>query len=159
MKFTRRATVPAGREPLWRLLMDIPRTAVYLPGVESIEQVDSDVYRGTLMVRLGPFALRLKGLIIQEEKDQDAWRAAYRAQAADRRFAGAMSGTSIMILRQTAAGTTDVTLDIHIDVLGRIGELGRPIIRRKVDHLLSRFFRNIGNEFLDRGTPSPRERR
>ena len=40
------------------------------------------------MVRLGPFPLRLKGLIIQEEKDRDAWRAAYRAQAADRRIAG-----------------------------------------------------------------------
>ena len=139
--------------------MDIPRTALFLPGVESIEAVSRDVYRGSLVVRIGPFALRLNGLIIQEEKDRDSWRAVYRAEAADRRFAGAVSGTSVMTLTRTAAGETDVTLNIHIDFFGGIGEIGRPIVRRNVDRLLSRFFRNVRSEFVHSGTRSRRAMR
>ena len=70
--------------------MDIPRVATCLPGVEGVEQVDGDTYQGTLKVRVGPISLSLQGKIILEEKNHDDWRAELRAEAEDRRVAGAM---------------------------------------------------------------------
>ena len=117
-----------------------------LPGVESIEQVARNVYRGTLLLRLGPFPLRLQGRIIQEEQNRDEWRLAWRAEAEDRRIASALHGTASMRLMERNARATEATLEIDISILGRIGELGQPIVRRKVDQLLTRFFRNVGRK-------------
>lgn len=146
MKFSQSATVPAGREPLWQLLMDIPRVATCLPGVQDVEQVDSETYQGTLKVRVGPISLSLQGKIVLEEKDQEAWRAALRAEAEDRRVAGAMRGKSTMELKELSAGETELTVETDVNILGKIGEFGQPIIRKKADQMLNTFIDNIKKE-------------
>ena len=146
MKFSQSATVPAGREPLWQLLMDIPRVATCLPGVQDVEQVDGETYQGTLKVRVGPISLSLQGKIVLEEKDQDAWRAALRAEAEDRRVAGAMRGKSTMELKELSAAETELTVETDVNILGKIGEFGQPIIRKKADQMLNTFIDNIKKE-------------
>ena len=146
VKFSQSATVPAGREPLWQLLMDIPRVATCLPGVQDVEQVDGETYQGTLKVRVGPIALSLQGKIVLEEKDQDAWRAALRAEAEDRRVAGAMRGKSTMELKELSAEETELTVETDVNILGKIGEFGQPIIRKKADQMLNTFIDNIKKE-------------
>ncbi len=146
MKFSQSATVPAGREPLWQLLMDIPRVATCLPGVEGVEQLDGETYQGTLKVRVGPIALSLQGKIVLEEKDQEAWRAALRAEAEDRRVAGAMRGKSTMELKELSAEETELTVETDVNILGKIGEFGQPIIRKKADQMLNTFINNIKKE-------------
>ncbi len=146
MKFSQSVTVPAGREPLWQLLMDIPRVATCLPGVEGVEQLDDETYQGTLKVRVGPISLSLQGRIVLEEKNQDAWRAALRAEAEDRRVAGAMRGKSTMELKELSARETELTVATDVNILGKIGEFGQPIIRKKADQMLNRFIDNIKKE-------------
>lgn len=146
MKFSQTATVPAGREPLWQLLMDIPRVAACLPGVEGVEQIDGETYQGTLKVRVGPIALSLQGKIVLEEKDEVACRAALRAEAEDRRVAGAMRGKSTMELKELSAEETELTVETDVNILGKIGEFGQPIIRKKADKMLVTFIDNIKKE-------------
>ena len=69
MKFSQRAVIPSAREPLWEFLMDVPKVAQSLPGVESVSKIDDTTYQGTLKVRVGPIALNLQGKIILEEQD------------------------------------------------------------------------------------------
>ena len=111
-----------------------------------MEQVDGDTYQGTLKVRVGPIALSLQGRIVLEEKDQDAWRAALRAEAEDRRVAGAMRGKSTMSLKELSAGETELTVETDVNILGKIGEFGQPIIRKKADQMLNVFIDNIKKE-------------
>ena len=84
MKFSQRAVIPVAREPLWEFLMDVPKVAKSLPGVETVSQLDDTTYQGTLKVRVGPISLNLQGKIIVEERDRGRWRAALRAEASDR---------------------------------------------------------------------------
>ncbi|MBI3303754.1 MAG: FAD binding domain-containing protein, partial [Deltaproteobacteria bacterium] len=63
MKFSQRAVIPAAREPLWDFLMDVPKVAKSLPGVETVSQLDDTTYQGTLKVRVGPISLNLQGKI------------------------------------------------------------------------------------------------
>jgi carbon monoxide dehydrogenase subunit G len=143
VKFTQNAQIPVAREPLWNFLMDVPRVAQCLPGVESVSQLDETTYEGGLKVRVGPIALNLKGKIFLEEKDKQNWRAALRAEAKDRMAAGAVNGKTRMVLKEIAADQTELLVETDVNILGKIGEFGQPIIRKKADSMLKEFVENI----------------
>lgn len=143
MKFNQRAVIPVGRELLWDFLMDVPKVAQSLPGVESVSQLDETTYQGTLKVRVGPISLNLQGKIILEERDRARWRAALRAEANDRRVAGAVKGKTIMELKEISPKETELLVETDVNILGKIGEFGQPIIRKKADQMLQQFIENI----------------
>lgn len=143
MKFSQRATIPVAREPLWQFLMDVPKVAQSLPGVESVSQIDDTTYQGTLKVRVGPISLNLQGKIILEERDRERWRAALRAEANDRMAAGAVKGKTTMELKEISAKETELVVETDVNILGKIGEFGQPIIRKKADQMLGQFVENI----------------
>lgn len=146
MKFNQSATLPVGPEALWQLLMDIPRVSSCLPGVESVEKMEDDTYQGTLKVRVGPISLSLQGKIILEEQNEQEMRAALRAEAADRRAAGAVRGKSTMQLKKLGPNETELQVETDVNILGKIGEFGQPIIRKKADQMLKQFIENIKKE-------------
>jgi carbon monoxide dehydrogenase subunit G len=143
VKFTQNAQIPVAREPLWNFLMDVPKVAQSLPGVESVTQIDDITYEGALKVRVGPIALNLKGKIFLEEKDKQNWRAALRAEAKDRMAAGAVNGKTTMVLKEIAPDQTELLVETDVNILGKIGEFGQPIIRKKADSMLKEFVENI----------------
>lgn len=143
MKFQQKATIPVGREPLWEFLMDVPKVAKSLPGVESVKQLDETTYEGTLKVRVGPIGLNLTGKIILEQRDKQNWKAALRAEAADRMAAGAVRGKTSMQLRELGPNQTELEVETDVNILGKIGEFGQPIIRKKADQMLKEFVENI----------------
>ncbi len=143
MKFTQNAHIPVAREPLWDFLMDVPRVAESLPGVESVSKIDDKTYEGTLRVRVGPISLNLQGKIIVEEQDKQNWRAALRAEANDRRAAGAVKAKTGMSLKELSANETELLVETDVNILGKIGEFGQPIIRKKADAMLNEFIENI----------------
>ena len=143
MKFSQRAVIPAAREPLWDFLMDVPKVAQSLPGVESVSKIDDTTYQGTLKVRVGPIALNLQGKIILEEQDKEKWRATLRAEAKDRMAAGAVNGKTSMELKEIGPKETELVVETDVSILGKIGEFGQPIIRKKADQMLQQFVENI----------------
>ncbi len=143
MKFSQRAVIPVAREPLWDFLMDVPKVAKSLPGVETISQIDDTTYQGTLKVRVGPISLNLQGKIIMEQRDRGSWRAALKAEASDRMVAGAVKGKTTMELKEVGPKETELLVETDVNILGKIGEFGQPIIRRKADQMLKEFVENI----------------
>lgn len=143
MKFNQRAVIPVAREPLWQFLMDVPKVAESLPGVESVTQIDATTYQGALKVRVGPISLNLTGKIILEEQDKEHWRAALRAEANDRMAAGAVKGKTTMELKEVSPNETELMVETDVNILGKIGEFGQPIIRKKADQMLQQFVENI----------------
>ncbi len=143
MKFSQSAQIPVAREPLWEFLMDVPKVAQSLPGVESVSKIDDTTYDGALKVRVGPIALNLLGKIIVEERDKENWRATLRAEANDRRAAGAVKGKTTMMLKALDSNQTELVVETDVNILGKIGEFGQPIIRKKADSMLKEFVENI----------------
>ena len=123
--------------------MDVPKVAQCLPGVESVSKLDDTTYEGALKVRVGPIALNLAGKIIVEEQDKSNWRAALRAEANDRRAAGAVKGKTAMTLKDLSPDETELLVETDVNILGKIGEFGQPIIRKKADAMLKEFVENI----------------
>src|SRR2546429_7513128 len=88
MNFEHRCTLPVARAVLWQFLMDVPQLATCVPGVEGVTASGDDQYAGRLRVKVGPIHLTLQGVVTIQERDQQQWRAAARAEAEDRRGGG-----------------------------------------------------------------------
>jgi len=140
--FTQECTIPVERARLWDLLMDVPTVGRCVPGVETIEAVDASAYKGGLKVQVGPIRLSLEGTITVEEADREAWRARMRAEAHDRRLGGGIRARLSLTLAPAEVGTR-VRIDTDLAVLGKIGEFGQPVIKKKADALLEEFARNL----------------
>jgi uncharacterized protein len=134
--------IPVARERLWAFLMDVPMVGRCVPGVERIDAVDGSADRGGLKIQVGPIRLSLEGTITVEEVNREAWRARLRAEANDRRLGGGIRAPLSLTLAPAEAGTR-VRIDTDLAVLGRIGEFGQPVIRKKADTLLEEFARNL----------------
>jgi carbon monoxide dehydrogenase subunit G len=143
MTFTQECVVPVAPERLWEFLMDVPAVGRCVPGVESIEAVDGSAYRGGLKVQVGPIRLALQGTITVEAQDRDAWQARMRAEANDRRIGGGIRARMSLTLAPADAGTR-LRIETDLAMLGKIGEFGQPVIRKKADALLGEFVRNLG---------------
>lgn len=122
--------------------MDLPRVSRCIPGVERIEPVNDSAYRGMLKVQVGPIRLTLEGMITVEERDRDAWQASLRAEATDRGAGGGIRARMSMRL-SPAEGGTEITVETDLSVLGKIGEFGQPIIKKKADGLIQEFAANL----------------
>ena len=142
MTFTQECVIPVERERLWDFLMDVPKVGRCVPGVEAIEAIDGNAYKGGLKVQVGPIRLSLQGTITVEEADGNTGRARMRAEANDRRLGGGIRARLSLTLSPADVGTR-VTIDTDLAVLGKIGEFGQPIIKKKADALLEEFARNL----------------
>ena len=140
--FTQECVVPVERERLWDFLMEVPKVASCVPGVESVEAVDASAYKGSLRVQVGPIRLSLDGTVAVEERDPTAWQARMRADANDRRLGGGIRARMSLTLTPADQGTR-LHIETDLAVLGKIGEFGQPVIRKKADGLLEDFARNL----------------
>jgi hypothetical protein len=149
MILTQTCAITADVDRLWDLLMEIPQVAQCIPGVESVEPVDADSYRGTLKIQVGPIRLSLNGTIVVEERDRGARRASMRAEASDKRVGGGVRARMTMTL---IPGERDTTLSVSTDVaiLGKLGEFGQPIIKKKADAMMQEFAGNLGKKLAER---------
>ena len=142
MKFEQTATIAAPIDKVWAFLMDVPAVAKCAPGVQSVEPIGDDKYRGTINVSVGPIKLALAGDVAITEKDDAARKASMRADAADKRAGGAVKAIMNMALSETDGGT-ELKMDTDAQVMGRIGEFGQPIIRKKADQMMGQFVENL----------------
>ena len=146
MNLTQTCTIPVSREKLWDFLMDVPAVSRCLPGVEAVEPLGGGTYQGTVKVQVGPIRLTLQGKITIEEQDRSVWWALLKAEATDRKLGGGIRARVGMTLtpRELSDGTaTHLTVETDLTMLGKIGEFGQPIIKKKADALMSEFAANV----------------
>ena len=136
MKLEHRVTVDAPRATVWAVLMDLPVAARCVPGTRDVAAAGDGV-RGTLDVRVGPVKLALAGTVAVESRDEGAGTARLRADAEDQRLGGAVR--AFVDLAVTGDSPTELRLVSDIAILGRIGELGQPLIARQADKVLAGF--------------------
>jgi carbon monoxide dehydrogenase subunit G len=143
MQFENSATVGGRREDLWDFLMDIPRVAACIPGVEDVSEIDPDQYRGTLGLRVGPIKIRFEGRINVTERDRENWRAIMEAEGTDKGASGKVKATITLRLNQIAPDQTEILMGTQASILGRLGEFGQPVMRKKADELMKEFAKRL----------------
>lgn len=146
MILDQKVTVPAPPDRVWDFVMDVPAVAGCVPGVESVEKVTDDEYIGALKVRVGPIGVRLEGKVTVVERNADERRAQMKVEAVDRRIKGAVNAKSTMQLEALDDGTTALSVHTDASVLGKLGEFGQAIMRRKADQIMKDFANNMASK-------------
>ena len=143
MELEIRSIVPASRDATWALVMDIPKAASCIPGIKQVTPDGEGRYNATLDAKVGPMGMNLSGTITVLFQDSDAGEARFLVEANDRRVGGGVK--TDMTMRVTAQSPNETELEIVSDTtfMGRLGELGQPIIRRKARNTLEEFSRNL----------------
>jgi len=136
VRLEHRVTVDAPNATVWAVLMDLPVAARCVPGTRDIA-LDGDGVRGTLDVRVGPVKLALAGTVVVVSRDEAAGTARLRADAADQRIGGAVRAFVDLVV--TGDAPTELAIASDVAILGRIGELGQPLIARQADKVLAGF--------------------
>jgi uncharacterized protein len=143
MKFEQTIDLPgASPERVWGFVMDIPSMAKCIPGCDGVEDLGNNHYKAVVKIKVGPIGLALASEISIVEKDEVNRTAALLVEAADKRVGGAVKATMSMKLTPEGDGTKlEVSTDAN--VMGRIGDFGQPIIRKKADQTLQEVAANL----------------
>src|SRR3989475_10738742 len=148
MTFTQSSTITASRDVVWDFLLQAENVAHCLAGVQAFKQLDEDNYEGALRVRVGPTALALQGTLHVEARDHEQWHGALRAEAKDRRLGGGIRAHLSMDLREKGPTETEMCVTLEAHLLGKIGEFGQPVIRKKADAMLQAFATQVSRQLV-----------
>ena len=143
MKLENSCAVPASREETWNFLTDVATAAMCVPGVVDVVSNEEGCYSGTLKARVGPMSITLSGTVRVEEQDREHGRARYLVEASDRRLGGGVKTEMTVRLRSSSPTETELDIETDTTFMGRLGELGQPVIRRKAQSTIEEFARNL----------------
>jgi uncharacterized protein len=141
-----RVTIPAPVDRVWEFVMNVPAVSRCVPGVESVTEIDPTTYEGALRVKVGPISVRLEGRVLLAEQDALAHRARMDLNAADKRVNGAVNAKMTMTLESRADGQTDMAVHTDASIMGKLGEFGQAVMRKKAEQIMAEFARNLSSE-------------
>ena len=144
MKLSHKVAVNAPPDALWGLLSDFSRAAKCLPGVKELIKMDENKYSGTLEAGVGPVKIHLKGLATLT-KDEAQRRTTMTAEANDIRVGGGVKAVLSMQLLTVSPTQSELQLDTEVTLMGRLGEMGQPIIKMKANSIVKEFAENLSN--------------
>lgn len=146
MKLQNSCIVPAGLPESWEFLLDVAAAAKCVPGVVEATPEGEGRYRGTLRARVGPMSINLSGTVTIEEQEPGSGRARFLVEASDRRVGGGVKTEMLMQLTARSPTETELVIETDTTFMGRLGELGQPLIRRKAQSTIEEFARNLSRE-------------
>ncbi len=150
MKLQNSCIAPAGLTESWDFLIDIPNAAKCVPGVVDVTPDGDGRYRGTLRAKVGPMSITLSGTVTVQQQEPESGRARFLVEASDRRVGGGVKTDMLMQLTARSPAETELTIETDTTFMGRLGELGQPVIRRKAQSTIEEFARNLARELAGR---------
>ena len=139
----------------WAVLTDVERIAPCMPGAE-LKEIEGDIYRGVVKVKLGPISTAFKGQATFVEKDDDNHRAVLKGEGRDTGGKGNADALITAQLEPVSAHVTKcvVTTDLHIS--GKVAQFGRGVMGDVSAKLMTQFAHNL-NSMLDAEEDDPQE--
>ena len=151
MKLESSCTVPTGLAETWDYLMNVATAAKCVPGVVDVTDGGDGRYRGTLRARVGPMSVTLSGTVTVQQQERESGQARFLVEASDRRLGGGVKTEMLVRLKPAPSGETELLIETDTTFMGRLGELGQPVIRRKAQATIEEFARNLARELAARG--------
>ena len=143
MILDQQVVVQAAPDRVWDFLMDIAAVSACVPGVEAFEKLDEDTYAGAMKVKVGPIGIRLNGKVLVTERDREQYRSRMDIQAAEKRLNSAVSAHATLTLVPRSETETEIRIHTESSILGKLGEFGQAVMRRKADQIVGEFAKNM----------------
>ena len=135
-------TVDVPVEEAWRILTDVERIAPCLPGAQ-LQEIEGDMYRGVVKVKVGPIQAQFKGQASFVERDDTAHRVVLKGEGRD--TGGKGNASALITATLTGAGASSTQVKVHTDlsITGKVAQFGRGAMADISDKLLAQFVENL----------------
>jgi uncharacterized protein len=140
-------TVNRPIDEAWAVITDVERIAPCLPGAE-LQEIEDDVYRGIVKVKLGSISPQFKGQATFEERDDATHRAVLKAEGRDTGGRGNAAAKITAQAESLSPTSTRVVVSTDLHITGKVAQFGRGIIGDVSKKLMEQFAANL-NEMLD----------
>jgi uncharacterized protein len=131
----------------WNVLTDVERIAPCMPGA-ALEEIEGDVFRGVVKVKLGAISTAFKGQANFIERDDAAHRAVLKGEGRDTTGKGNASALITAQLESIDAGKTKCVVETDLHITGKVAQFGRGIMGDVSKKLMNQFATNL-NTMLD----------
>lgn len=132
-------TLLAPQTDVWALLQQVERIGACVPGVEALDPMGDDTYRGTLKVKIGPISAAFGGKVKFVER------------VAPERLVAEISGqdhVSVSLVRATftgllspAEGGTLLAYEMDVALRGKLGQFGGAVLQATAKKMTAQFVR------------------
>ena len=136
----------------WAILTDVEKIAPCLPGA-ALEEIDGEVYSGSVKVKVGPIVASYKGKASFIEMDKDAHKAVLKAEGRDTKGQGNASAT---ITAELAAegDATKVKVTTDLAITGRVAQFGRGVLSDVSSKLMGQFVQSL-EQLIENDSKAP----
>jgi carbon monoxide dehydrogenase subunit G len=139
----------------WTVLTDVERIAPCMPGAE-LKEIEGDIYRGVVKVKLGPISTAFKGQATFVEKDDANHRAVLKGEGRDTGGKGNADALITAQLEEVSAHVTKCVVSTDLHISGKVAQFGRGIMGDVSAKLMTQFANNL-NSMLDAEEDDPAE--
>jgi carbon monoxide dehydrogenase subunit G len=139
-------------EEAWATLTDVERIAPCLPGAQ-LEEIEGDIYRGKVKVKVGPILAQFKGQATFVEKDDVAHKAVLKTEGRETGGKGNASALITAYLVEEGPSATKVTVKTDLTITGKVAQFGRGALADVSTKLLNQFVEQLETTVLA-DTPS-----
>ena len=143
-------TVNRPIEEAWPIICDIERIAPCLPGAQ-LEEVEGDIYRGRVKVKLGAVATQFKGEAKFIERDDEAHTAKLNGKGRDTGGRGNAEADIYAVAEALSPTSTKCTVTADLKITGKVAQFGRGIMGDVSKKLMDQFASNLNTMLDDQG--------
>ena len=148
-------TVNRSIDHAWSVLTDVERIAPCMPGAQ-LQEIEGDVYRGVVKVKLGPIATAFKGQAVFVERDDANHRAVLKGEGRDTGGKGNADALITAQLEAVGTHTTKCVVSTDLHISGKVAQFGRGVMGDVSAKLMTQFANNL-NAMLDAEEDTPAE--
>ncbi|MEO8265778.1 MAG: SRPBCC family protein [Ilumatobacteraceae bacterium] len=136
----------------WNVLTNVELIAPCMPGA-ALEEIEGDVFRGVVKVKLGAISTAFKGQANFVERDDTAHRAVLKGEGRDTTGKGNASALITAQLESIDEATTKCVVETDLHITGKVAQFGRGIMGDVSKKLMNQFATNL-NTMLDQQPPA-----
>ncbi len=134
-------------EDAWIVLTDVERIAPCMPGAQ-LQEIEGDIYRGVVKVKLGAISTAFKGEAHFVERDDANHKAVLHGEGRDTTGKGNADAMITATLRSIDSTQTKCVVETDLRITGKVAQFGRGIMGDVSKKLMAQFATNL-NTMLD----------
>ena len=154
IEITEKMQVDVPLATAWAFISDARRVAACMPGAEIVEEIDARTFVGKAKVKLGAITTAYKGQVVFANIDPATHT--MRIEGEGRETGGGTARGSLDVnLSETAAGGTELSFDVKVDLTGKVMQMGRGMIKGVSGQLFKQFSANAKTQMSAEATTDP----
>ncbi|MCU1391562.1 MAG: putative carbon monoxide dehydrogenase accessory protein [Ilumatobacteraceae bacterium] len=153
MELVNEFTVNRPIDEAWAVLTDVERIAPCLPGAQ-LQEIEGDIYRGVVKVKVGPITAALKGEASFVERDDENHRAVLKGDGRDIKGNGNASALITATLEEISPTSAKCVVHTDLNMTGKVAQFGRGALADISGKLMAQFATNL-DEMLAKDAAGP----